>query len=188
MHRLSRQSSELTEVGCWCDGSYNYRSLLLPLCLLLLLCEVRYARGTVCCCCCLLLWVPLVATPKHENRLFYVHLHAACRLGKYCCCGSDKFARLVHRGVGGSPRMMVQQTRVVVQHTRVVVRHTRVVVQHTRVVFKQYNTRGSTTHARGRRYYQLQYYHGTIHKLFYCCCCPACCVVWCVIDWWCAIS
>ena len=43
-------------------------------------------------------------------------MYAACRLGKYCCCG-DKFARLVHRGVGGSPRVMVQHARVVVGAT-----------------------------------------------------------------------
>ena len=32
-------------------------------------------------------------------------------------CGSDQFARHVHRGVGGSPRVMVQHTRVVVGAT-----------------------------------------------------------------------
>ena len=31
MHRLSRKYAELTEVRCWCSGSHNYLSLLLPL-------------------------------------------------------------------------------------------------------------------------------------------------------------
>ena len=30
MRRLSRWSSELAGVRCWCNGSHNYRSLLLP--------------------------------------------------------------------------------------------------------------------------------------------------------------
>ena len=52
--------------------------------------------------------------PKTRKQVVYVHLRAACLLGKYCCCGSDQFARPVHRGVGGSPRVMVQHTRRVV--------------------------------------------------------------------------
>ena len=51
-------------------------------------------------------------TLKHENRLLY----AACRLGKHCCAG-DQFARLVHGGVRGSPRVMVHHARVVVGAT-----------------------------------------------------------------------
>ena len=62
----------------------------------------------------LLLWVPLAATPKHENRLY---VHFASRLRKYCCCVGDQFARLVHRGVGGSLRVMVQHARVVIGAT-----------------------------------------------------------------------
>ena len=46
--------------------------------------------------------------PQNENRLLYVHLYATCRLGKCCCCGDDQFARLVHRGVDGAPRVKVQ--------------------------------------------------------------------------------
>ena len=53
----------------------------------------------------LLLWVPLVPTPKGENRLFYVDLYSVSSLS-------------VRRGVGGSPRVMVQLARVVVGATR----------------------------------------------------------------------
>ena len=46
-----------------------------------------------------------------------MHTHAACRLWKYCCSG-DRLARLVQRGISGSPRVKVQQERVVVGATR----------------------------------------------------------------------
>ena len=42
MHRLSRKYAELTEVRCWCSGSHNYLSLLLPLP------AAAAVRGTIC--------------------------------------------------------------------------------------------------------------------------------------------
>ena len=60
------------------------------------------------------MWVPIVATPKDEIRLLYVHLYSAVRLGKYCCRGGDQYARHAHRGVGGCPRVMVQHARLAV--------------------------------------------------------------------------
>ena len=44
-----------------------------------------------------------------------MYTHAAC-LWKYCCSG-DRLARHVHRGIGGSLRVTVQQERVVVGAT-----------------------------------------------------------------------
>ena len=41
------------------------------------------------------------------------YMQHVASLGKYCCCG-HQFARFVHRGVGSSPRVMVQHARVVV--------------------------------------------------------------------------
>ena len=112
MHRLSRYSSELTEVRCWCRRSRNYRPLLLlPLAAAAAAAAAAASRGTVCWLL-QLVWVPLVASSKHQNRLLYTD--PACRLGKYYCCGGDQLARLVHRGVCGSPRMMVQHARAVV--------------------------------------------------------------------------
>ena len=44
----------------------------------------------------------------------YTSKYAACPLGKCCCCGGDQ---IVHRGVGGSPRVMMQHACVVVGAT-----------------------------------------------------------------------
>ena len=65
----------------------------------------------------LLSWVPLVASPKHESRLLYVHscsmppreiiLVVINWLNSYT-------VELVLRGIGGSPRMMVRHACVVV--------------------------------------------------------------------------
>ena len=54
--------------------------------------------------------------PKHENRLLYVDEYGAYRLETHSSCG-DQLARFVHRGVGGSARVMVQLARVVVGAT-----------------------------------------------------------------------
>ena len=88
------------------------------------------AASTSCCCCaaaaaaasrgtvCWLLqlvWVPLVASSKHQNRLHVPVQHAA--KGPLEGNSDGQLARLVHRGVGGSPRVMVQHARVMVGAT-----------------------------------------------------------------------
>ena len=75
MHRLSRWSSELTEVRRWCRGSDNYRCYFY--CLLLLVREVRYVAaavvGSFCC------------KPKTRKQAVVpgMYTDAACRLVKY---------------------------------------------------------------------------------------------------------
>lgn len=55
------------------------------------------------------LWVPLVASSKDKTGCC-VYTHASCRLGN---TGGDHLARLVDRGVDGSPRVKVQHARMV---------------------------------------------------------------------------
>ena len=63
------------------------------------------------CCCCGFL------SPPAQHTKTGCCMSAACRLGKYYC-GGDQLARLVHRGVGDPPRVIVQHARVVVGATR----------------------------------------------------------------------
>ena len=65
----------------------------------------------------LLLRVPLVASPQKTRKqvLCTRKLMQTCRLGKNT--GGDQLARLLHRGVGGFLRVIVQHARVVVGAT-----------------------------------------------------------------------
>ena len=82
--------------GFWCRGSHNYQCYF------------------YCCCCFLLLWVPLVASPKktREQVVYFVRTRKLiAAMSPREDSGGDQLARLVHRGVGSSLRVMVQHAR-----------------------------------------------------------------------------
>ena len=82
--------------------------VLLLLLLLLLLREVRHAAAAA--------FVPLVASLKNTIR-GCIHSYAHADMSPRETAGGDQLARLVHRGVGGSLRVMVQRARVIVGAT-----------------------------------------------------------------------